>query len=836
MEPVTKEYKWLRKLGLLFIVISLTLRFIPQLLGLVETETWKGSDVPIFLVIAALNVVYLFMYLALAIQRDRFRFRNYGHREFIFAVVLLSIGCFSVNEAVMLFSPTVPWLTWMLGLSYTALVCYAYFDELPRWLKIPVYTLLGTGALVTAMYMVILAPLLPIATLLIVFFGIGLYLFAPLFSLTMFIGAILKEGKEYLKFSIAGFAVPLIAAVIFLFGWKQVDIKVTNLIVENKSEMPDWLYLDMHLEEDWMTQYYLLGDVKYSADGIMRSRRFNRSSAQLFDPLVELSDLVSDNKILNHEERLKLLEGRYDFRHMRQRRLWGGNKLVTTLVDTDIQVWPEYRIAYVDQEIVIHYDAREKGWGSSTQEGIYTFYLPDGAVASSLSLWIDGKEEFSGLTTKSKADSAYATIVGVERRDPALLHWQEGNTLVVTVFPCTAAEDRRFSLGITVPLKYDGTQLELPYIAFNGPYLKGTNEVTTIRHGNGGKLAVMDAPMRFSEKDDRYVYNGPFKGEWDLKLAPVPLATQGFSFNGHSYTLKPQEETFKPFKPTYVGLDLNESWTPAEISQMAKTFEGHQIFVPLRGKLVEFSVAKNDKHFEQEMSRRYSLFPFAEMEEPSKWLVITKTNSPGILPNLLSDIEPDLDTLKLFTVNNGGINMLDIGTENSLYLNTYNQFGVLNYHRADVGQIGEWFTKGSFPAYNNNPAEIDLPISQMTIVEDTAALVNANAPDHLMRLFAYNKVLHDIGGKYFQKLYVEDEYVALAELAHVVTPVSSMVVLETVKDYERFNIEESKNSLKNAGDKSAGAVPEPHEWALIILSLVMMGWLYMRRRKQNLVA
>jgi hypothetical protein len=67
----------------------------------------------------------------------------------------------------------------------------------------------------------------------------------------------------------------------------------------------------------------------------------------------------------------------------------------------------------------------------------------------------------------------------------------------------------------------------------------------------------------------------------------------------------------------------------------------------------------------------------------------------------------------------------------------------------------------------------------------------------------------------------ENGLVKQAELAHIVSPVSSLIVLETQKDYDRFNIKDSKESLQNASHKKSGAVPEPHEWALIVLAA---GW------------
>jgi len=90
-----------------------------------------------------------------------------------------------------------------------------------------------------------------------------------------------------------------------------------------------------------------------------------------------------------------------------------------------------------------------------------------------------------------------------------------------------------------------------------------------------------------------------------------------------------------------------------------------------------------------------------------------------------------------------------------------------------------------------------------------------------MRLFTYNDLMKKIGRNYFKKEKLADALVAQAERGFVVSPVSSLLVLETQADYDRFDIKRSKNSLKNASIKNSGSVPEPREWLLIILSLVV---------------
>ena len=107
--------------------------------------------------------------------------------------------------------------------------------------------------------------------------------------------------------------------------------------------------------------------------------------------------------------------------------------------------------------------------------------------------------------------------------------------------------------------------------------------------------------------------------------------------------------------------------------------------------------------------------------------------------------------------------------------------------------------------------------------------VKSEAPDHLLRLFGYNQILKKIGRKFYNREQYEDELIGVANEAFVLSPISSMVVLETDKDYENHGIKKNKNSLSNANMKS-GSVPEPHEWALILLGGLILMYLYKRNR------
>lgn len=138
--------------------------------------------------------------------------------------------------------------------------------------------------------------------------------------------------------------------------------------------------------------------------------------------------------------------------------------------------------------------------------------------------------------------------------------------------------------------------------------------------------------------------------------------------------------------------------------------------------------------------------------------------------------------------------------------------------------------KNVFVATNQDENSVLLDISNTVIKRDTNTNTST-APDHLLRLFAYNKIMQECGRNYFTtENYVENNLIEIANEAYIVSPISSLIVLETIKDYDRFGIDENKNSLKNASTESAGAVPEPHEWALIIMLAGTLVFLYYKRK------
>ena len=77
------------------------------------------------------------------------------------------------------------------------------------------------------------------------------------------------------------------------------------------------------------------------------------------------------------------------------------------------------------------------------------------------------------------------------------------------------------------------------------------------------------------------------------------------------------------------------------------------------------------------------------------------------------------------------------------------------------------------------------------------------------------------------------QIVSLAKDANIVTPISSLIVLETDADYEKNGIEKNVDTLGNASINNDGAVPEPHEWLMIIAGLTLLFFYYKKSKRRT---
>ena len=769
--------------------------------------------------------------------------RQFGWKKFAkgdevlyaIALVLFSISAHSLNIELGsdIFASYPDWLTIYMIVMHVGILAFPYRMHMPEELQYLLYFVCGAGAIMCIYFNIYLAPLMAVSIPGALFLGISAHSFAPMFWLIQFIQAFFRmEDAKYSRTAYwAGVMVPILFLAIYLGRWHgvQKQIKEVQASYESESEQiyPLWVALSQQLPEGSFTEMVILGEATshhlYSANWGNDLFGFSGRGMIHHNPLAVMAQLLYGKLELGRETMKALLNSRYDLRHMTHRRLWSGDDLETADVKTAIDIFPEYRIAYMEKTLQIHNDKY------GTQEAVYSFYLPEGAIATSLSLWIEGEERKSRLTTKSKADSAYATIVGVESRDPALMHWQEGNRLSVTVFPCTHEEDRMFKIGLTIPLGYEDGKLSLGKVYFDGPPpASADEEIKIVWHGTAP--ANLDIPGRFEQEDEHsWTFEGSYLPYWDLGFDAPALSGDFFQFNHKRYSLSEITHEEQPLNLETVVLDLNAAWSWSEFKEVWEMVKDKKVMA-YGPEPIELTDANHGEVYERLSKMKYSLLPIYHIGQSTSTLVISKGvhHAP-----ILKDLEGSIYASRLndwLMVKREPIRWMNLDNTLSPYVQTLKNFRILSVHTGDTEELKGILDRGSFPKIAESDNQIAISHAGISLTSTHAVEgEEVKGPDHLMRLYVYQDLLRRMGTDYFKLKSWEDFWVQFAEEAYIVTPVSSLVVLETREDYERFGIEENRNTLGNAKMANSGAVPEPHEWALIVLVLLIAVWQGKRR-------
>jgi len=145
-------------------------------------------------------------------------------------------------------------------------------------------------------------------------------------------------------------------------------------------------------------------------------------------------------------------------------RLDRDDRIVQTSSEVTVVPEAEAAIARVDHAVEVSTDA------PGNFEARFDIRCPPGAVASSLSLWIEGTERPAAFASSAKVTAAYDAV---KRRklDPALLREIAPGRLQLLLFPVTrAASPMRVRVGFTVPMRIRGNDawLHLPEVVFAG--------------------------------------------------------------------------------------------------------------------------------------------------------------------------------------------------------------------------------------------------------------------------------------------------------------------------------------------------------------------------------
>lgn len=820
--------------GLLLILLSAFLFCIPLM-----ASAYNG-DGGFFICNYSIAVIF---FVILLISK-RLKKGNEGLMPLFLFLILLLISAYSLNRQMTVFQDSVTWFTVLqIGLCINY-IAFAFFKRLPVWLQYIMTFLLGI-AFITFLYIAIyLFPLFIISIIASFVLGISVHSFVGLlfviYTIVLLKKVVANNQAFFISF-LGGAGVSVALIIVFVVRWtlltNELNTAWRQATVQENEGWPAWVTLAQKAPDDVLAKKILKTRLVYStASGKMDdflwsvpSRNFGEEKKH--DPLIMIASFFSGKVNISEENRIKLLESMYDSRHQAQERLWSGDDLLTEHINTAVRIWPQFGISYTEKVITVSNLAVQGRWSGSQEEAIYTFHLPEGGVVTSLSLWMEGKEAKSILTTKQRADSAYKQIVGYERRDPSVLHWQEGNTVSVRVFPVLAGESRKFKVGVTAPLSRDNGRMKYENIWFDGPSFSGAKEEISLQFQQTPQDFISPAVFKPAGRL-AFARSGKYDPSWKIELADQPLSTDAFCFDGKQYNVRPYRKQYVPATINTVYLDVNRSWTKQEFNGVYNALKGRKVMVYTNA-LVEVTGENKEAVFAELHALKFSLFPVYLIENANTSVLISK--SEPVSPNLkdlagsgfLKEVKKSMQGAKK-------LKFFNMGNTLSPYLKTLKEYRAFQYDHGTIKELKSLVDKQVFVKDVESEKQVVIDNAEVAIVQDSCTLSSA-APDHLMRLFAYNHIMQKMGARFSEDTKDTDELVTEAQKAYVVSPVSSLVVLETKKDYERFNISESENSLRNASLKSKGAVPEPHEWALIIIACLVLLYVKFYPVKKNML-
>lgn len=760
----------------------------------------------------------------------------YGRRKVMAAfVVLLLVDAYTVNNYFTVFESASIWSGIMLVFICANILAFGFFEAWPEWVRYLQCAILGFTFLLPFYLAIYLVSMYMFGIIGLVAIGLSIVTFSPIFIIWFNLRMVKKLVWPVRRYRLTylwsgGLATAIVVGYCGMYVADKSKLEAAYR-ASKAEDVPAWISAAQQTSGDFITEQLLKTGVVYTTPAIpggfslwnMPQKEYDQKITH--DPLFMIAGALFGTISIPQEDRFNILNVIYDKRHYAVDRLWTGVDLVTTSVSTEADIWPKYHLSYTENIYTVRNEDKRR-W-TTGQEAIYTFHLPEGGVVTSLSLWFSNWEEKAILTTQGKADSAYTTIVGKQRRDPSVVHWQEGNRVIVRVFPVPKHGERKFKIGVTAPLVQQGGQLVYQPTWFEGPPHKEATYQVKLNMHTWPQL-MKSPPGFFVGKGNTIERNGRYDADWQLQMPNEEVDNTAFSFNGQRYTLLPYKASYEFFAPENYYLDINHSWSYEQYRAIMEKLKGKNVWVfhPLRG-----MTGINDENkkglFDDLHEQHFSLFPFYRVTNPATALVITASDH---ISAQLKDLEGSgfRQQLRTFFAHNK-VRVFDLGQQRSPYLASLKESRSLIYEVGSIRLLLNHLNNNDFLRPEEDSNQLVMEAANMRIARSTDS-TTAKGPDHLARLFAYNDILQKLGSKVTgTDLSGETELINVARTANVVTPLSSLIVLETQADYDRFDIKEDANGLKNATLKGHGAVPEPHEWALFILAVGVL--VYVRFEK-----
>ncbi|MCC6793733.1 MAG: hypothetical protein IT366_01340 [Candidatus Hydrogenedentes bacterium] len=466
--------------------------------------------------------------------------------------------------------------------------------------------------------------------------------------------------------------------------------------------------------------------------------------------------------------------------------------------------------------------------------------LPHGAVASRLTLWINGEEREAAFGGRDQVRQAYQSVAVVQRRDPALLNVCGPDKVLLQCFPINAHSTMKLKIGVTAPIvERDGkSYLRLPYIS--------ERNFTVPPEFSHGVWVECDAGVEASSKSLQWEEPAPGRialrgalAENDLQRVDAGTINVSASYTSddiflgtlgtQSATMTRQLPNAGSKHPICFVVDGSASMRDTNIpweSILSSVPDDVDVNAVLAGSKVETyedkSSAPSTTLGEWLASREYvggcdqvpALVHACDIAGSGGTVIWVH----GPLPVELSSVEP----LRQWERRRGGASVKILSIEAVPGPNR------LLEQCSDLAIIERVPIFESLEETISQVVKIRSPESvsaKFAMGVSDAAVQTAIEPpaSHLVRLAVNDAVMRAVQSHQSNEI---DALRQVAIEARLVTPLSGAVVLETMEQYARHGLDPTKN------EEAIPGVPEPHEWALIVVVCIVLAWVAYQRRQQ----
>ena len=478
------------------------------------------------------------------------------------------------------------------------------------------------------------------------------------------------------------------------------------------------------------------------------------------------------------------------------------------------------------------------------QEARMQILLPQGAVVSRATLWVNEHMREATIAKKDQARKAYQAVVQASR-DPLLVTTSGTDKVLVQCFPVQPKKEMHIRIGMTIPLLLDSQKQELllmpmilernfdiakPHsfklacrkpIGFPGfkaaekvedgkPVYELTGEMTNKQLANCEAVATV--AMDDIEKE---IWCKAKKGIIKARIEPAQIKAPS-----HVYFVIDGSKQMEPFAAKIIEgfKGLPENIDPDVILASEEYLHKGEVTDQYKNFGKDWRSLKTMRYVggQDNLPALCEAYKLAQKNPGSAvvWIHGTQPIKFNGLNSLTYNLEPHYCSKHKTYHNAYRPVFYDLQTEagpNRLaeqfdQSDNFIQVARVGNITQSLGRLfGSW--KPETTHYN------------LVMNESPTGSVPANSiqtSDHLARVWAYRSILAKQKSEPEKALELACNY-------HLVTPVSGAVVLETMKQYK-------EHDLKPSDPAGVPTVPEPEMWLLFLVSIFIGGIYYLRQK------